>query len=181
VLGDSGVTKDAVYAALQTVRGGQRITDPNPEEKYQAPAAVQPRPHRFGPEGQTRSRSSGGTRRSAGSFKSCPPDENNPVLIGEPGSARPPSSRASRSGSSAATSRVAEREAGGRARPRCPRGGDEIPGRIRGSAEGVAQGSHRGGGSRHSVHRRAAHPRGRRRGRGGGGRQQHAKAGPGPG
>jgi len=36
VLGDSGVTKDAVYAALQTVRGGQRITDPNPEEKYQA-------------------------------------------------------------------------------------------------------------------------------------------------
>jgi ATP-dependent Clp protease ATP-binding subunit ClpB len=32
----SGVDKDAIYAALQTVRGGQRITDPNPEEKYQA-------------------------------------------------------------------------------------------------------------------------------------------------
>jgi ATP-dependent Clp protease ATP-binding subunit ClpB len=32
----SGVTKDGVYAALQTVRGGQRITDPNPEDKYQA-------------------------------------------------------------------------------------------------------------------------------------------------
>jgi ATP-dependent Clp protease ATP-binding subunit ClpB len=32
----SGADKDAMYAALQTVRGGQRITDPNPEEKYQA-------------------------------------------------------------------------------------------------------------------------------------------------
>jgi ATP-dependent Clp protease ATP-binding subunit ClpB len=32
----NGVTKDGVYAALQTVRGGQRITDPNPEDKYQA-------------------------------------------------------------------------------------------------------------------------------------------------
>jgi ATP-dependent Clp protease ATP-binding subunit ClpB len=35
-LQSSGVTKDAVYAALQGVRGGQRITDPNPEDKYQA-------------------------------------------------------------------------------------------------------------------------------------------------
>jgi ATP-dependent Clp protease ATP-binding subunit ClpB len=36
VLRSNGVTKDAVYAALQAVRGGQRITDPSPEEKYQA-------------------------------------------------------------------------------------------------------------------------------------------------
>jgi ATP-dependent Clp protease ATP-binding subunit ClpB len=36
VLRTAGVTKDGVYAALQSVRGGQRITDPNPEEKYQA-------------------------------------------------------------------------------------------------------------------------------------------------
>ncbi len=36
VLKAAGITKDAVYSALQTVRGGQRITDPNPEEKYQA-------------------------------------------------------------------------------------------------------------------------------------------------
>jgi ATP-dependent Clp protease ATP-binding subunit ClpB len=36
LLRTSGAHKDAVYAALQTVRGGQRITDPNPEEKYQA-------------------------------------------------------------------------------------------------------------------------------------------------
>ncbi|MBI2116516.1 MAG: AAA family ATPase [candidate division NC10 bacterium] len=36
VLRSSGVTRDAVYAALQSMRGGQRITDPNPEDKYQA-------------------------------------------------------------------------------------------------------------------------------------------------
>ncbi len=36
VLRSSGVTKDGVYAALQAMRGGQRITDPSPEEKYQA-------------------------------------------------------------------------------------------------------------------------------------------------
>jgi ATP-dependent Clp protease ATP-binding subunit ClpB len=36
VLRSNGVIKDAVYAALQSMRGGQRITDPSPEEKYQA-------------------------------------------------------------------------------------------------------------------------------------------------
>jgi len=36
VLKSNGVTKDKVYSALQTVRGGQRVSDPSPEEKYQA-------------------------------------------------------------------------------------------------------------------------------------------------
>ena len=31
-----GVTRDAILKALVTIRGAQRITDPNPEEKYQA-------------------------------------------------------------------------------------------------------------------------------------------------
>ena len=31
-----GVTKDGVYQALESIRGGQRVTDPNPEGKYQA-------------------------------------------------------------------------------------------------------------------------------------------------
>jgi ATP-dependent Clp protease ATP-binding subunit ClpB len=35
-LRSNGVTRDAVYAALQSMRGGQRVTDPSPEEKYQA-------------------------------------------------------------------------------------------------------------------------------------------------
>jgi len=36
VLKSNGVTKDQIYSALQSVRGGQRVTDPSPEEKYQA-------------------------------------------------------------------------------------------------------------------------------------------------
>ncbi|MFA5027607.1 MAG: ATP-dependent chaperone ClpB [Candidatus Methylomirabilota bacterium] len=36
LLASSGVTRDGLYAALQSIRGGQRVTDPNPEDKYQA-------------------------------------------------------------------------------------------------------------------------------------------------
>ncbi len=36
ILRASGVTRDAILRALQDIRGGQRITDQNPEEKYQA-------------------------------------------------------------------------------------------------------------------------------------------------
>ena len=31
-----GVTRDEIYKVLQQLRGGQRVTDPNPEQKYQA-------------------------------------------------------------------------------------------------------------------------------------------------
>ncbi|MFQ3611312.1 MAG: ATP-dependent chaperone ClpB [Fimbriimonadales bacterium] len=36
VLRMNGVSRDAILKALQEIRGGQRITDQNPEEKYQA-------------------------------------------------------------------------------------------------------------------------------------------------
>ena len=36
VLGTFGLTREKVYAALTEVRGGQRVTDANPESKYQA-------------------------------------------------------------------------------------------------------------------------------------------------
>ena len=36
ILRSAGVTRDSVLAALVEIRGSQRITDPNPEEKYQA-------------------------------------------------------------------------------------------------------------------------------------------------
>jgi ATP-dependent Clp protease ATP-binding subunit ClpB len=36
ILRAAGVTKDGIYKALQEVRGTQRVTDPNPEDKYQA-------------------------------------------------------------------------------------------------------------------------------------------------
>jgi ATP-dependent Clp protease ATP-binding subunit ClpB len=33
---DQGITKDGIYKALKEVRGSQRVTDQNPEDKYQA-------------------------------------------------------------------------------------------------------------------------------------------------
>ncbi|MBI4478246.1 MAG: AAA family ATPase, partial [Acidobacteria bacterium] len=36
ILQERGVTKDGVFEALTSVRGSQRVTDPNPEGKYQA-------------------------------------------------------------------------------------------------------------------------------------------------
>ncbi len=36
ILRSAGVTPDAIYRALVDVRGSQRVSDPNPEEKYQA-------------------------------------------------------------------------------------------------------------------------------------------------
>ncbi|PYM20393.1 MAG: ATP-dependent chaperone ClpB [Candidatus Rokuibacteriota bacterium] len=36
LLNANGVTADAIYKALVDIRGSQRVTDPNPEEKYQA-------------------------------------------------------------------------------------------------------------------------------------------------
>ena len=36
VLRELGVSKDGIYAALQEIRGGQRVTDQAPEQKYQA-------------------------------------------------------------------------------------------------------------------------------------------------
>ncbi|MFH0995825.1 MAG: ATP-dependent chaperone ClpB [Pseudomonadota bacterium] len=36
ILGRKGVTREAILKVLMDIRGNQRITDPNPEEKYQA-------------------------------------------------------------------------------------------------------------------------------------------------
>ena len=36
ILFESGINKDEIFAALKDIRGSQRITDQNPEEKYQA-------------------------------------------------------------------------------------------------------------------------------------------------
>ncbi|HPT98518.1 MAG TPA: ATP-dependent chaperone ClpB [Armatimonadota bacterium] len=36
LLKQAGVSKDGIYKAMEAVRGSHRVTDPNPEEKYQA-------------------------------------------------------------------------------------------------------------------------------------------------
>jgi ATP-dependent Clp protease ATP-binding subunit ClpB len=36
ILKEQGVTRDRIFSVLKEIRGSQRVTDPNPEEKYQA-------------------------------------------------------------------------------------------------------------------------------------------------
>ncbi len=72
--------------------------------------------------------------------------------------------------------RVAPRPAPGLARPRRPARRREVPRRVRGAAEGRAQGGPGGGGRDRHVHRRAAHDRRRGRRRGRGRRRQPAEA-----
>ncbi|MBW2516838.1 MAG: ATP-dependent chaperone ClpB [Deltaproteobacteria bacterium] len=36
ILSQAGVTRDSIFSVLKEIRGEQRITDPNPEDKYQA-------------------------------------------------------------------------------------------------------------------------------------------------
>jgi len=81
----AGVTHDAILAALQEVRGTQRVTDPNPEDKYQALA-------RFTRDLTDMARS-GKLDPVIGRDQEirrimqvlCRRTKNNPVLIGEPG------------------------------------------------------------------------------------------------
>ena len=52
LLNANGVTKDAILKVLVSIRGSQKITDPNPEEKYQALRALLPRSDRTRTRGQ---------------------------------------------------------------------------------------------------------------------------------
>src|SRR5262249_14016931 len=85
VLAANGVTAEAVRRALVEIRGNQRVTDQNPEDKYQALNAiskVSPKPRvpgnpipAIGPDEEIRRVIQVLSRRT----------KNNPVLIGEPG------------------------------------------------------------------------------------------------
>ena len=85
ILRDAGVTKDKILKALVDIRGTQRITDPNPEDKYQALI-------RFGRE-LTQEAMSGKLDPVIGRDDEIRRvmqvlsrrRKNNPVLIGEPG------------------------------------------------------------------------------------------------
>src|SRR5688500_12248604 len=80
-----GVARDRVYEALTQIRGGQRVTDPNPEDKYQARekygrdltelARQGKRDPVIGRDEEIRRVMQVLSRRT----------KNNPVLIGEPG------------------------------------------------------------------------------------------------
>src|SRR6202140_2123547 len=85
LLRQAGATADRIYATLESVRGSQRVTDPNPEDKYQAleryarDLTEQARRGKLDPvigrDEEIRRVVQGLSRRT----------KNNPVLIGEPG------------------------------------------------------------------------------------------------
>ncbi|MBE0466986.1 MAG: AAA family ATPase, partial [Candidatus Desulforudis sp.] len=85
LLKQQGVTPDRIYQALKEVRGSQRVTDPNPEDKYQAlarftqdlteMAAQNKLDPVIGRDDEIRRVMQVLSRRT----------KNNPVLIGEPG------------------------------------------------------------------------------------------------
>jgi ATP-dependent Clp protease ATP-binding subunit ClpB len=85
ILKSSGITRDTILAALVDIRGGQRITDQNPEDKYQALerfgrdltaiAAKEKLDPVIGRDDEIRRVVQVLSRRT----------KNNPVLIGEPG------------------------------------------------------------------------------------------------
>lgn len=85
LLQNQGVTRDNIFKALVSIRGSQRITDPNPEEKYQALSRYSKdltdlaRKGKLDPvigrDGEIRRVIQVLSRRT----------KNNPVLIGEPG------------------------------------------------------------------------------------------------
>jgi ATP-dependent Clp protease ATP-binding subunit ClpB len=106
-LKDAGVAQDTLLKALAEVRGNQRVTDPEAEGKYQALSKYTrdltelARNGKLDPvigrDEEIRRAMQVLSRRT----------KNNPVLIGDPASARPRSSRASPSASQRRRARVA--------------------------------------------------------------------------
>ena len=179
-VGDSsrlGVTT-TLLDALQ--RGARQPPRHQREPRGAVPGAreVRPRPHRGRPARASSTRSSGATRRSAASSRCCRGARRTTrCSSASPASARPRSSRASPGASSRATcpracsdKRLIALDIGVDGRRR------EVPRRVRGAAQGRAQGDHRLRRRGHHVHRRAAHDRRRRRRRGRDGRRQHDQA-----
>ena len=66
-----GANRDRVMEALRNLRGGQRVTDQNAEDRYDALRKYAPRPHRARPRRARSTRSSAATPRSAASCRCC--------------------------------------------------------------------------------------------------------------
>ena len=179
ILRQAGVTKDALYRALVDVRGSQRVTDQNPEAKYQALERYSRDLTELARKGKLDPGDRPGRRGPPGRPGALAADEEQPRPDRRAGrrqdrhrrGAGPADRRRGRP-------RGPEGQAPRRARPGRPHRRDQVPRRVRGPPEGRAPRDHRGRRRDHLLHRRAPHAGRRRRRRGRDGRLEHAEAGP---
>ena len=170
-------TRDRLLAALQAVRGSQRVTSADPEaayealEKYGIDLVAQARARQARPGDRPRRRD--------------PPRHPHPVAQDQeqPGADRRARRRQDRDRRGPRAAHRARRRAGVAQGPRdlLARHGRaarrrQVPRRVRGAAQGGAQRDQAERGPRHPVHRRAAHHRRRRQDRGLDRRRQPAQA-----
>ena len=182
ILKQAGVDRERFLKTLTDVRGNQRVTSANPEasyealEKYGRDLVKMARDGKLDPvigrDEEVRRVIRVLSRKT----------KNNPVLIGEPGVGKTaivegpgPAHRARQDVPEGPQGQERLRPGHGLAHRR-----GQVPRRVRGAAQGRAQGGPAVRGPDHPVHRRAAHHRGRGQGRGRHGRRQPAQTHAGP-
>ena len=152
-----------------------------PERRGEVPGAeaLRARPDRAGPPRKARPGHRARRRDPPRDAGPDAPDEEQPGPHRRPGRRQDGRRRGARAAHRLGRRpREPEGQAGRLARPRRDAGRGEVPGRVRGAAQGRHQGGRGVGGEGHPLHRRAPHARRRRRRRGGDGRGEHAQARP---
>ena len=158
-----GVSRDGVLKVLREIRGNQRVTDPNAEDRYQALERYARDLTALARQGQAGPGHRPRRRDPPGDAGALPPHQEQPGADrrarrgqdrhrGGPGPAHRLRRRA----------RVAEGQARGGPGPGRPDRRRQVPRRVRGPPEGRAQGGPGVRGRDHPLHRRAAHGGGRR-------------------